>query len=267
MNELTINTCQGIGDIFWVYRKVFHHCDTINFNICCLDLDTLSKRSISWIKDWPKVKSVQAIQVTNMRYHHLIACHHSLKDLLDGKISDYAVNYDLEQGVHLDDIDDYKVAWDIELPIEPLNLPYKDYFLLYVSGSLYYWKLEDWIQLIKLINPKLPIIIIGALWDQKVIQELRIGLMEYKIMPYVDLPPKYVSHIIKNAKFFLSYQSGLGIIADHYNVNQCMIYFPQYNKLMYSWCKKEHIRTKFHGITMQNITVVSKMIEKLLSTS
>ena len=92
-------------------------------------------------------------------------------------------------------------------------------------------------------NIKYPIILIGANYDSKNLTIAGNKLKEYgyTISFYIENPFENIIYIIKNAKYFIGYQSGLSIIADNYDIPQTMLYFNYLDNLMYAWAKKHNI--------------------------
>jgi hypothetical protein len=54
-----------------------------------------------------------------------------------------------------------------------------------------------------------------------------------------------VVDILQRSEFFIGYQSGLNILADNLDTPQMMLYFDNLKPMLYTWCKKENIKTKF----------------------
>jgi hypothetical protein len=253
-DEITLNVCQGIGDIMWVYQKFCWHFRKINFNIMTVgNADTIQTRAKEFLKIFPQVGKVETISVTGNCYEKTANTYCPMSDIFksDLKTFDYACNHPLEQGIRIEDIDPYACASSISVPF----IPYikKDYVLAYVSGSTKNsakhgsWELCDWFDFISLFYEKFnittPLVLIGANYDREVQTELSKMLIKNKIESsvHIDLEPKTVTGIIKNAKIFLAYQSGLSILADMLDTKQVMLYYHWLEKLMYSWCKKDHI--------------------------
>jgi ADP-heptose:LPS heptosyltransferase len=270
-NGVTIRTAQGLGDIFWVYQKAAPYFDRINIEISVLEFDKVSRRSEDWMKLFPKIKNTSYSLVSSEEYQKIATDKIDMKDVVrqwkEGKdVVDYACNRWLEEGIRLDEIDDHKVEWNVPLKTEAFDLPYEEFVTLYVSGSTKNhgaviqgaWSVDRWVDLINRLYDKLkidlPIILIGAQFDARVMEEIVTKMPNRKIYMFVQLDPARVCHIFKKTKFFIGYQSGLNIIADNFDCPQIMLYFKSLEPMLYTWCKKENVRTRFHAFLFDQST-------------
>jgi hypothetical protein len=261
-NYITLDVVQGLGDIFWVYQKIAPHFKTINLNICVVVLDHVQNRSLPWMPLLPQVGEVKLRLVDGEVYNEMVTTRYNLSDTIKNWQEShldsvpYAVNKWLEDGIRLDEIDNMKVMTDVPLKMEPINVPFKKYMTLYVSGSaknrnLPCWSIDQWLEYVDLLyskyNPDLPIVVIGANFDREAIEEVSLGLCHRRIetVSYMNESPAKVAQIIANSKLFVGYQSGLNIIADNLDVPQVMLYYDHLKPMMYTWCKKKNIETKF----------------------
>ena len=248
---------QGLGDIFWVYRKLFPVFDELHFYICILDQDDpVQKRSADLFTSLEKVKSVQTELVDKSVYRRVIngkfRLRHILKDYESGEIHfEYGCNRWLEIGRKLEDIDpESPPQWDLDLPLEKFSTaPDNPYNLLYVSGHTRHlgneaWSIDQWVELVHgyydELNLTLPVHLIGADYDVEVQQEIKeklesVGLQGVSL--YTSLPMPQLCWLIKHAEVFIGYQSGLNILADHLNTRQLMVYFNQLCKMTDTWVK------------------------------
>ena len=73
---INIDVVQGLGDIFWIYQKISHFFDKINLNICVVVDDEIQKRSLSWMKLFPKFNQIKkkliVIIITTLLLQNLI---------------------------------------------------------------------------------------------------------------------------------------------------------------------------------------------------
>lgn len=282
-NEITVNTVQGIGDIFWVYQKLAPHFDKIHLNILCTTFTNVQTRAKSFCKMLPKIGNVDFHVVSGSSYDYLATTQFKLRDILkqherfnNGEeptitndqltgfaigsetcVVNYACNKPLEIGICLEDIDpDMAIEREIELKGIPKNIQSEDYLCLFVAGLKNHgniWTPFQWLtatkQLVKKFNiPKIKLI--GAEWDREVQEEIYadLKLSGYDVENYVgDLELVDSIDIIRRSRMFFGFQSGLNIIADNYDVPQLMIYFDHLERMMYSWCKPENRKSKFHA--------------------
>ena len=279
--NITLNVPQGVGDILWVYQKFYDHVDRINFNIIVTqhqynENSKLRDRSVNFIKLLNKVNNINLLVKPSSYYHQVSNSTYDMKDILDkNQPSDYSCNHALEKGVRIEDIDEkYSVHHNIHINQDNNNSILKEktdksYIVLYVSGSTLnkdaqrknsLWSIVQWCQFIDLFfdhhnlsKKEYDIVIIGANYDMLVVSKINeILRLRYSVLNFIDLNPFDLISIIKNSFYFIGYQSGLNVIADIYDVPQIMVYFPYLENMLYSWCKKDHIKSIFFATTFNN---------------
>lgn len=266
MREITLNVCQGIGDIMWVYQKFANHVDKINFNIAQITSQKnntkMSTRATGFLKLLPKVNNVGTVDFSNSSYNRLAHSYFSMSQIMelhkagfDGPF-DYSCNGPLDSGIRLENIDkEFSVQEDVPITCtySPLAFPIGEFITVYVSGSTRHpdsikthqlWTEEVWARFIigfykkyKLNNP---ILIIGASYDRDaaIILENILKINKFNVHTYIDSYPANITYILKNSFCFIGYQSGLNVLADNLNVKQVMIYFPLFKSgLFNAWCK------------------------------
>lgn len=69
----------------------------------------------------------------------------------------------------------------------------------------------------------------------------------YETDKLIEYPFENIIYVIKNAQYFVGYQSGLSILADNYNIPQTMLYFNFLGDVMYSWPKNENIKNNIYN--------------------
>jgi ADP-heptose:LPS heptosyltransferase len=269
--SITLNVCQGVGDIFWVYQKFAPHFDEINFCISQIPdgVIKLQTRAVDFLRLLPKVNDVTSQIVSSDQYLHIANGRWSMKQIIDDynnkgiKKFDYACNNHLENGIRLEEIDpEYEIEETVDMKSQYLPMPcqQKKYLTVYVSGGTlvpevakynHLWDLPKWKNFIQRFcdkyNLDMPIVLIGASYDQQAVTQLSDMLKQtgMKTYSYIDALASNVAYILKNSFAYIGYQSGLNIIADNYDVKQAMMYFPSLRSMMYAWCKK---RNKENGI-------------------
>lgn len=261
---ITVQVAQGLGDIFWVYQKLAPYFDRINFRICVATADPVSCRSAGWLKLLPKVGYVDIKTYIGDEYDRMASGKFYVNDIVkqwDSGIKEvkYCCNKFLEDGIRIDEIDEYRVETDVPIRIQTFDIGFDEFITLYVSGgsktaytaSLGVWTTDNWLQLIdsiyKKFNIDLPIVQIGANFDLDVMNEIENKLNSKNIpsKKYVQQSPDKVCYILEKTKLFLGYQSGLNVIADNLDTKQIMLYFKHLEKMQYTWCKQKNIKTAF----------------------
>lgn len=256
MKTITVETAQGIGDIFWVYQKLAPYCDKIHLRILAVGHDKVQKRAEPWVKLFPKISKVDYRIVTSKHYDRVAHGTYPFKQVLRSIASDqrfeYCCNRPMELGTRLDQIDQgYKVEWSVPLQINEANLVPPRYLCVFISGStrnrgpnLQLWSTAQWFSLLILAFQKmrLPIVLIGASYDQDIIAPLASELIQVGIhvSQIIDGSPKDVLGVIKGSDLFIGYQSGLNILADNMKCQQLMLYFPFLKPMLYTWCQPGH---------------------------
>ena len=156
---VTINTVQGIGDIFWVYQKLAPYFDVINFTIFCVGLTAVQTRAKAFCKMLPKAGAVEYRQVQDPVYHQLARTRFQLVDVLtaNGEVN-YAVNAPLEIGIRLRDIDPgSRIEEFVDLGL-PSQLQGTDHLCVFVAGASgnAVWNPQQWLTAIKKLAEKIP---------------------------------------------------------------------------------------------------------------
>ena len=264
---LWVQVAQGLGDIFWVYQKLAPYFDTINFRISIINDSQIDRRSEDWLKLLPKVGHVRCKMTTPEDYVKLIGGTYYVRDVIEQwqkgiREVAYCCNRPLEEGVRLEDIDEYAPEWSIPLNYKDLPVPYREYVTLYVSGTTKsptaakeygIWSVSQWVEFFHLVykkyNLNYPVVLIGAEFDRDILEEIETRLISdgLEVTSYIQRKPDKVCNLIKRSKLYIGYQSGLNIVADNMDVPQIMVYFPKLEKMQYTWCKKKNVKTLFHA--------------------
>jgi hypothetical protein len=253
---VTINTVQGIGDIFWVYQKLAPYFDIINITVFCVGLTAVQTRAKTFCKMLPKVGAVEYRQVPDAVYHQLARTRFKLADVLasNGAVN-YAVNAPLEIGIKLRDIDPgSQIEEFVDLGLSS-QIQRTDHLCVFVAGASgnAVWTTQQWLVAIKKFAERLQtrnIDLIGAEWDKAAQAAILAGLGGYHVTNHVGgLGLAESVNVIRNSRFFIGFQSGLSVIADNYDVPQLMLYFKKLEPMLYTWCKPSNIKTKFFAAT------------------
>lgn len=269
MKVATINTVQGIGDLIWVYRKLSNLFDLINFNIFCVSNDAVQRRAQHFVASLPKCGEVYYEVVSSSKYNAL-----ARKRCLIGSENkfDYAVNSWLEAGIHLDAIDSHPVNWDLGVSPVEFKLPDK-YILVYISGcshnyGYYQMRESQWADLVistamhmKINN----VVFIGAPFDKKILSDVA-ELVSHRANCFVFTDKHILETMwaIKNADYFISYQSGLCMLAEELGTKTFMVWFPEIASMTSAWIRRAHLESGLfrHGFFGSDIKTMINMIKR-----
>lgn len=248
VREITVDTVQGIGDLIWVYRKLSPLYERINLNVLVIQPDPVQTRAREFLGTLDRIGMVYFKTVTPEMYGRVARGLHKIEEA--AATGEYAVNAWMEQGIHLDAIDDSPVSWDINLKLQSLEGVPKDYFLLYVSGSshnstFYQMRSAQWAELAIKISRLLVVgecILVGAAYDKSKLIEIKnmIG-SRVKARVITDYSIQQTTSLIAGAQYFMAYQSGLAIIAEEVGTPTLMIYYPENTAMMAAWIRRENL--------------------------
>lgn len=264
VKEVSLTVVQGLGDIFWIYQKMAPYFDRINFNIMIIGENIVDRRSIEWLRLFPKTGTISTTLVAADHYVQVVKTKITMSEVLDkwrkGQTPiEYACNQWLEEGVQLEDIDpQYQIERDIQLKSESFDLPYPEYVTLYLSAIHRYedtftsgvWSVASWADFVakvyKRLDIDLPIVVLGAEFDREavVLAVEKLNERGFKATAMIQYPAAKVVHIIKSSSLFIGFQSGLNILADNYDVKQVMIYLPVICKMKATWVKPKNVAKK-----------------------
>lgn len=258
--HITLNTMQGIGDLFWVYQKVAPYVDRITFNILCTNPDSIiQQRSRKFGMMLPKVDRVMFTKVRAIEYNRVADGMYRINTIThaqEGGVVDYACNAPLERGVRLEQIDPAaEVQWTVPLVGVPNETPSDDYLCVFVAGGKVAstWCPREWIAPIDRLAQRLnvtKVTLIGASWDVQVQAEVEthLRLRHYTVVNRTGGAALAATvGLIRRAKYFIGYQSGLNVLAENYNVRQFMVYFNKLRAMQSTWVKPDGIGTRFHS--------------------
>jgi hypothetical protein len=253
--EITINTVQGIGDSTWAYRKLVPHCDVVHYNILISNPNHQPQKRVQpFLKMLPKLGNCEFVYRDEEKYQELLNGLSYMPEDLYEKPFDYAVNGFLHRGIHLDEIDEKPVEWN-------LNLQYRDafrysqkYLLVYVNGCMnalgHNMTADEWARLIigvtqmkKLIN----VIIIGAYFDAKKSEEVRqatyvLGRRLSVLNTCERLEPTADDcvSIIKHCEYFVCAESGLSMLAEELGKSMLFVGSPL-PSIGLTWVRRQHL--------------------------
>ena len=233
------------------------HDNVINLFIACIDKNNMVEaRALEFVKRFKFVSSAQmyempmspgqvgcillpgAVADENGYYRYISDGETSLKDI------DYVLmpNAALERGIRLEDwLPEYKTNWrimedfsfDDGVIIDKTGhvIPLKEYVIFYLSSLSNnsssghnrnnIWSYADWVTLGKYIQEELKckIVVVGADYDRSYFTDYIKPLLSDE---WIDLIGNCgigeTFAIVKNARFVISYQSGIGIVANYMGI-------------------------------------------------
>jgi hypothetical protein len=257
---VTIDTVQGIGDIFWTYQKLAPYFDRIHLRILHIANDQVQKRAAAFCRMLPKVGDVKYVMAKPQEYTKLATGTFPIADVIRragtvGRAQPYAVNAPLERGIHLRDIDPGMLVLDrVDLHGQtPDDPPREPYLCLYVAGSKVdnLWSPVRWAMAATRLCARLGVTqvrMIGAGWDADAQAAILPHLVPLQVESHVGAGMSETLDIIRRAAFFFGYQSGLNVLAENYDTPQLMVYFDRLSRMQYTWVKPASIRTRFHAM-------------------
>lgn len=265
MTEITLNVPQGIGDIFWIYKKFAPSVDWIDFNVMVYGAGAIEvqSRALAFIKTLPKVRTAGTIQVDPSRYERTWKSAFPMDSIFRRlergyRSFDYGCNAPLERGIRIESIDPprFGVQETVPLPESDCPLPFERYVVMYVPGFVIHpwaiekgmWPIRAWVDLAVKLREKFkggyPIVAIGASYDEQATCALVAGLSSAgfsEVDVRIDLSPEQVFRVLHRAELFVGHQSGLNILADNLDTRQIMLYMNTLDGLRLSWPKQANI--------------------------
>ena len=258
--DITLNVPQGIGDVWWIYQKFSPYAERINFNVFITHNNRVQERAVEWLKLLPKVQNVGTIIASGRHITDFVKMKPHIGEVLNRWARteyevEYCCNKWLEDGVRLDAIDpDWEIEWNIDIKrsrFEDLEISQGYTVLFMCKGTKEAkdtWSLHDWERFCCLFLGDRKVIIIGAVYDDGIANNMRDRLIRNGFDAptyFVGRSPKDVISLIEHASLFIGFQSGLNVIADNFNVPQLMMYFEYLEAMKTTWVHPDHVDTIF----------------------
>jgi hypothetical protein len=252
---LHLEVPQGVGDAYWAVQVFARHAARLDLTVLCVGDDPIQRRAEPFLKLLGAVGSVRYRRVEPAEYDRVAATRWDAGAILARARAGergpfpYACNRPLEQGVRLEDLAGrLAVEWEPAVRWEDPAPPARDYAVAYVSGSrpAYAWPPARWADLVAGIWSRhrlaWPIVLLGADYDRAALEDVRAGLALRGLDATLRAggPAAVATGLIRGARLFVGYQSGLNVLADRFDVPQLMVYFPHLRRMLYSWCKPGH---------------------------
>jgi len=252
---------QGIGDSIWALLKVQDISKkiddgVINVFIACLDANNSSEaRSLEFIRRFDFVNKCEMYQMPmEGRQGCLLlpgdaADANGLYRYIDNGATalngiDYVLlpNCTLERGIRIEEwLPDYEVNWNVmdHFRFEEMEMIDKHYIVFFLSSTQNntiaghnrnsLWTPEQWVELGRRIQKQFgySICVVGADYDISYYSDYVAPLLPdydywFNYIGRFDIEQTFA--IIKNARFVVSYQSGIGIVANYMNVPVAMFW-------------------------------------------
>ena len=245
---------QGIGDSVWALLKIQDISKkigdgVINVFIACSDANNTSEaRSLEFVRRFDFVDKCEMYQMPMAGRQGCVllpgnpADANGLYRYIDSGVTtlpgiDYVLipNYTLERGIRIEDwLPEYEINWNVmdHFKFQETNLhkPYVVFFLASTAGNTTaghnrnsIWTPEQWIDLGRRMQKEFDcrIVIVGANYDMSYYTDYISPLLRhddkwFNLIGVLDIGQTFA--IVKNARFVISYQSGIGIVANYMNV-------------------------------------------------
>jgi len=249
---LKVHTYQGIGDFSWVYSKLVTtgrklHIIYYRNPRGATKTHDVQRRCEPFLELLPAVESWEfsnKIDPKTLNRHRP-----TVQEVLEGDKTIFALNHHLESGSR---IEAYvpQIATNFHYPINIPQVQYKeatkqlggikDYLLIYASkyasvNNWKGWKAREWSEFIKLYREQIadvPVVLTGATYDT--------DLASYIAGPNIlNLVGKTTMggtiELIKRSRYFISFPSGLAVLATVVKKPVYMFYPPRLGKLRAAW--------------------------------
>lgn len=253
--DITLIVPQGIGDVFWVHQLVAPHFARVNYRVM-IGRDhrpDVQRRLAGWVEIWERGGTVDFIEGRDADYQRMLDRPRGVKELLarydaGETTQEFAVNRWLEAGVPLESIEpELPVAWDVAIRMDYMPIPWSvyGYIAVYVCGDTRHnagvWTVEEWAELVTaIVPPEAPVLLIGAPYDGDVLSRLQARLQfdhGYATALITHATPAQAMYAIAGASLFISYQSGLAILAEQFRVPQVKLWFAddRHRNIKWTW--------------------------------
>lgn len=244
---------QGIGDCVWALLKVQDIAgeSDINIFIACIDKNnTAEGRALEFVRRFKFVSSAQMYEMPMNGQGGCILLSGSIADengfyryMPDGETSlrdiDFVLmpNAPLERGIRIEDwLPEYKINWQIMDDFcfdSEVNLSLQKPYVVFYLSSLQnntsaghnrnnLWTYAQWVMLGKYIQEELEcrIVVVGADYDKSYFDDYIKPLLSNDDWIYLigSCTIEQTFSIVKNARFVIAYQSGIGIVANYMGI-------------------------------------------------
>jgi hypothetical protein len=251
---------QGIGDSIWALLKIQDISKkigdgVINVFIACQDSNNSSEaRSLEFIRRFHFVYKCEMYQMPMEGRQGCVLLPGAASDdnglyryIDNGKTTlpgiDYILipNYTLERGIRIEDwLPDYAINWNVmdrfKFEESSFNKQYVIFFLGSIAGNTTsghnrnsIWTPQQWVELGRRIQKEFGcyIFVVGADYDMSYYTDYIEPLLNkndnwFNFIDMFNIGQTFA--MVKNARFVISYQSGIGIVANYMNVPTAMFW-------------------------------------------
>lgn len=263
---LRVECDQGVGDLLWALELLLPHNNVeLYVPVGRKDLPPVARRAEGILRAVPGVTGVHYVPVDH-RPNFLrtkVPLAEVLPRLLAGERVGWSPNPYLNEGVPLEDLAvGGKVRWDLELPREPApGLAPGSFTVLYVSGDTTparthganVFAVETWADVVARayaaagLGAETPVVLVGAAYDLAVQQSLAALLHRHglKTAQEVDLSLGRLMTLFDRCRGLLTYQSGLGVLADMAGARQVWVNFDWLKGMKDCWVRPAHRGDRF----------------------
>lgn len=262
-NNLWVPT--GIGDILWIYMKIWS-VDT-SFNLVvptshiatnCNDKKGIYQRANPVVDLIPQVESIRYVPIS-------FWCDYSAYKMSANSIW-------LQANKHLEDGNRIETLWP-SLPTNfspELNIPSTDkkydvvlYTASVASSTAWHgWQPSQWDDLIFLLGDNCSICIVGADWDKDfaILLENEVG---DRVDYIIGSPLPEVLSVIRSSKVLVGYPSGIPILSTILGVPTLMFYPSALKKMPYTWVSPEN--KNHHSVMYDDVKSMPEYVAEWVS--
>ena len=250
---------QGIGDAIWALLKVqdiaAKHDNIINIFIACINKNNAAEgRALEFVKRFKFVSGAQMYEMPMNGQGGCILLPGPIADengyyryIPDGETSlpgiDYVLmpNAPLERGIRIEDwLPEYKTNWGImgDFSFDETGMEGFEYVVFYLSSVQNnsssghnrngLWTPLQWATLGNYIQKELgcKIVVVGAYYDRSYFTDcVKPLLLNDECVNLIGICGiGQTFSIVKNARFVIAYQSGIGIVANYMGVPAAMFW-------------------------------------------
>ena len=242
---MIIQVPAGIGDFSWIYSKLVTLGEKLNVHVCKGGPARLAPIA-------ELLPNILSIQYGNFGFGELskraIPPHTPKKYLFEqpiGAAIPMSINRHLEEGYRIEQwLPDVEVNHHYPTVIEDKYVAlansvhhYKDYICIFAANkntcaNWNGWMAPEWTEFMVTFRQEvadLPFVLIGANWDIQLGDEIT-KMAHSRRVPLVNIigktPLAASLHIVRQSKYFVSFPSGMGIMA-HVLKQPCTMFYPK----------------------------------------
>jgi len=252
--SVAVYTNPGIGDAYWALMKILPH-EEVDLKVvkCAI----YRSHFLGQLKG---VRSVEEFDMSPKAFTlHAASLYGSYSGLAPSMYMD--MNTYLETGARIENYmpnafktTTFNLEWELTKEggdkAKSFIVPGMKNVIIYTSsarnntgGSAAPWTPRRWHDVIADLYRKVPylnLVWIGAYYDTDILPQLDFPQMKVMIAE----SPEVVIQLLSGADCFITYQSGLSILAVCNSIPTYMLYFNKLDKLRWSWCPPEAVSNR-----------------------